>query len=231
MLPPTLSAIDITTLFTTFLSKYWWILLIIIALKIFRLPSVKGWFGEQLVNRALKRLPATDYHLFHDFYLPRPDGKGTTHIDHLVVSRFGLFVIETKNYQGWIFGSEKQRTWTQQIYKKKHKFQNPLHQNPLHQNALHINALIHFLQLEKSVFHNLVYFVGDCTLKTKLPENVLTHGLPSFIKGHQKELLTESELTHCLEILKQTVTNKPQAAKQHVKQLKQRKAARGLRSI
>ncbi len=52
-----------------------------------------------------------------------------TQLDHVVVSRFGVFVIETKNYRGWIFGSEKQPQWTQQIYRQKNRFQNPLHQN------------------------------------------------------------------------------------------------------
>ncbi len=43
---------------------------------------------------------------------------GTTQIDHLLVSRFGVFVIETKHYNGWIFANPKHPTWTQVIYKK-----------------------------------------------------------------------------------------------------------------
>ncbi|WP_143158019.1 nuclease-related domain-containing protein [Rubritalea squalenifaciens] len=96
------------------------IVFIIILLKgIFSSPSVKGWWGElQVTSFGLKRLDPAIYKVFNDIYLPRPDGKGTTQIDHLVISRFGLFVIETKNYGGWIFGSENQRQWTQQIYKR-----------------------------------------------------------------------------------------------------------------
>jgi restriction system protein len=53
---------------------------------------------------VLRRLDSRLYRVFHDLYLPRPDGKGTTQIDHVVVSRYGIFVIETKNMTGWIFG-------------------------------------------------------------------------------------------------------------------------------
>ena len=63
----------------------------------------------------------------HNVILPGRDG--TTQIDHVVVSIYGLFVIETKNMDGWIFGSAEQRTWRQQFFKKKFKFQNPLRQN------------------------------------------------------------------------------------------------------
>lgn len=51
-------------------------------------------------------------------------------------SRFGIFAIETKNMQGWIFGSKRQAEWTQKIYKRTFKFQNPLRQNYKHTKAL-----------------------------------------------------------------------------------------------
>lgn len=103
-----------------------------IVVRVLKSPKVKGWMGERSVRKALDRLEPANYRAFHDLYLPRPDGNGTTQVDHAVVSRFGVFVIETKNYEGWIFGSERQRQWTQQIYRRKNRFQNPLHQNLLH---------------------------------------------------------------------------------------------------
>src|SRR6478609_6172097 len=123
--------------------------------KILASPVFKGWLGEIMVNRiGLKRLDPALYRTFGDIYLPRPDGKGTTQIDHIVVSRFGIFVIETKNYKGWIFGSESQRQWTQQIYRKKSSFQNPLHQN-----KLHVRALMSFLGLPENRFLPVVFFI------------------------------------------------------------------------
>ncbi|WP_350617509.1 nuclease-related domain-containing protein, partial [Pseudomonas sp. HY7a-MNA-CIBAN-0227] len=75
--------------------------------------------------------------------LPLPNG-GSTQIDHVIVSIYGIFVIETKNYKGWIFGNEKQRQWTQAFPNgRKYKFQNPLRQN-----YLHIKTLADLLELE-----------------------------------------------------------------------------------
>ena len=162
-----------------------------------RSPKVKGRIGEVFVSvAALKRLDPKVYRVFNDLVLPRPDGKGTTQIDHVVVSPFGIFVIETKNYEGWIFGDENSRQWTQVIYGKKSRFQNPLHQN-----ALHVRALATATGLPRECFHNLVFFVGDATLKTSLPPQVMTEGLVSYIRGHQTEVIPSKELAFAMFIL------------------------------
>jgi hypothetical protein len=68
--------------------------------------------GEATLSRALvARFAGPDYHLLNHVTLPVSDG--TTQVDHILVSRFGVFVIETKDYQGWIFGSPDSRQWTQ----------------------------------------------------------------------------------------------------------------------
>ena len=103
-------------------------------------PLFKGWFGEKRVSaEASRRLPPEQYRAFHNVTLP--DGTGTTQVDHIYVSRFGVFVVETKNMAGWIFGDAKQRQWTQTIYRKKTRFQNPIHQNYKHLKTL--EALLH----------------------------------------------------------------------------------------
>ena len=66
----------------------------------------------------------------------RTGGEATSQIDHLVLSEYGIFVIETKRYKGWIFGSEKAENWTQVIFKEKHQFRNPVKQNWSHVYAL-----------------------------------------------------------------------------------------------
>lgn len=162
--------------------KFWPFLLLVSVLSLvgrfLRSPMVKGRVGEAVVSvGALKRLDSKVYRVFNDLVLPRPDGKGPTQIDHVVVSPFGIFVIETKNYAGWIFGDEHSRTWTQVIYQKKSRFQNPLHQN-----FLHVSALVKATGLPGEWFHNLVYFAGDATLKTPLPPQVMTKGLVSCIR-------------------------------------------------
>ena len=93
-----------------------------------------GKFGEWSVARRLEQLPKEAYHVFNDVTLPTP--KGTSQIDHLVVSRYGLFVIETKNYKGWIYGGENSEQWTQNIYGRKYSLYNPILQNAGHVRAL-----------------------------------------------------------------------------------------------
>ena len=82
--------------------------------KSFFLPKLKGRLGEASINFWAKRLlDQTVYHLIPDVTLPTPNG--TTQIDHVIVSRYGIFVIETKTYKGWIYGGERDAKWTQVI--------------------------------------------------------------------------------------------------------------------
>ncbi|MGQ9661890.1 MAG: nuclease-related domain-containing protein [Kiritimatiellia bacterium] len=79
------------------------------------LPELKGWFGEKSVTSLLRQsLDPTVYHLISNVMIPTQEG--TTQIDHIIVSRYGVFVLEVKNYTGWIYGNEKDRPWTKVIY-------------------------------------------------------------------------------------------------------------------
>ena len=160
------------------LSSNWliWILLalFIILLTILRSPTVKGKLGELYVSRNLrKKLPSDQYRIIDDVTLPLDDG-GTTQIDHIIISPFGIFVIETKNMKGWIFGNEKQARWTQTIYRTKNSFQNPLRQN-----YKHTQTLAQLLNLPTELFHSVVIFTQNAEFKTTMPPNV----------GHLKEML------------------------------------------
>ncbi len=195
------------------------LLILFILVKILASARFKGWLGEANVNRGLRRLDPAQYHLFHDLYLPRPDGKGTTQIDHIVVSSFGVFVIETKNYKGWIFGDEKHRQWTQQVYRKKSRFQNPLHQN-----QLHVRALMGFLALPESAFRSVIFFIGDATFKTPMPANVIDKGLRPWIENHHDTILDAGQVDqiHIALTEHERNTDRKAAAKQHLKDMKQR---------
>ncbi len=67
------------------------------------IPS-KGKVGEKVVAGKLDHLPEDQYRVLNNVTIPTP--KGSSQIDHLVVSIYGIFVIETKNYNGWIYGGE-----------------------------------------------------------------------------------------------------------------------------
>lgn len=160
------------------------------------MSSFKGIVGEIVINVAMwLKLEKDVYHRLNNITLPLADG-GSTQIDHVIVSRYGIFVIETKNYKGWIFGNEKQRQWTQVIMGRKYKFQNPLRQN-----YLHIKTLSDLLELEMSYFHSMIAFIGECELKTRdeLPEHVLTSGMASYIKKKQDKMLTDEEVKAIVE--------------------------------
>ena len=105
-------------------------------------PDNIGKAGERRVARKLDWL-SKEYIVLNDIMLQTQ--YGTTQIDHIVVSPYGIFVIETKNYKGWIFGHENSEEWKQSLLGKKrwygwsseqHKFRNPIRQNFSHARAI-----------------------------------------------------------------------------------------------
>jgi hypothetical protein len=128
------------------------------------LATLQGLARRAAVQAAIRRqLNPLIYVDMHNVTLPTADG-GSTQIDHLIFSPYGLFVLETKNFQGWIFGTEKQREWTQQIFRKRSRFQNPLRQN-----YKHVKTLQSLLDIAPEHLHSVIAFVGDCEFKTEMP--------------------------------------------------------------
>lgn len=155
------------------------------------------------------------YLRYHDVIVPT--ANGTTQVDHILVSPYGIFVIETKNMKGWIFGSEQQTKWTQSLYGKKYSFQNPLRQN-----FRHTKCLSEYLKIDPSYFHSVVFFIGECTFKTSMPANVLNHGLSTHIQSYRNVLLSNEEIERITQEI-QTLKYDPSLTKNvHLASLKQR---------
>ncbi|MDF1641546.1 nuclease-related domain-containing protein [Thalassolituus oleivorans] len=156
-------------------------------------PRFKGIIGEALVKLVAKiRLPADTYVPIHDVTLLsiHASSSDTTQIDHIFVSKYGIFVVEPKNYQGWIFSNEKQAQWTQKLYKKSYRFQNPLRQNYKHPKAL--QALLD-IPLEK--IHSVIAFIGEATFKTPMPKNVMRGGgYVGYIKSFQDVVFSDDDV-------------------------------------
>jgi len=150
--------------------------------------------GEaQLARHLLTKFQAPDYHLMNNVTLRVQEG--TTQVDHILVSRFGIFVIETKDYKGWIFANPKHPSWTQVIFKQKFKFQNPIHQNFKHIRA--VQALLDFLPPES--VKSVVVFTGEAEFKTPIPDGVFTiGGLISHLQSSTTELLSENRVQFCV---------------------------------
>lgn len=155
---------------------------------IFLLPSINKMAGKFIVRYKLKSsLPASYYTLLNDITLET--SRGATLIDHILVSPYGLFVIETRHCSGWIFGSEDDAHWTRTFYRSKTRFQNPLRQN-----QSHIKALQELLGLDRSKFHSLVVFNGSACFRTPMPVNVTElGGLLPFIQVRTDKLIEFEE--------------------------------------
>jgi hypothetical protein len=109
-----------------------------------------GWFGELKTVIAKKLfLRSSDYVDINNVTIRTR--RGTTQIDHVIVSRYGVFVVETKNMSGWIFGRGDDPFWSKTNRGNKLRFQNPLHQN-----ASHIRALSSVARIAPEKMHSLV---------------------------------------------------------------------------
>ena len=160
-----------------------------------RLFLSSGDAGEWKVSSKIESLIGrnSEYQSFNDVILKTSDG--TTQIDHILISPYGIFVIETKNYKGWIFGDTHQRKWTQSL-RRKYKFHNLFSkytfqfQNPLHQNYKHVKAVQNFLGVDSRCIFNVVVFSGNSEFKTDMPGNVveLRNFLP-YIKSFTEKIL------------------------------------------
>jgi restriction system protein len=160
-----------------------------------RTAQTKGRRGEKKVSSGLSRsLNGTDYQIIDDVTLST--GNATTQIDHLVVSPYGVFVVETKNMSGWIFGGADHAHWTQVLFKLKHKFQNPIKQN-----YRHVKAVQSLFGLRPYQVHSVVVFIDTCVFKTEMPPGV-AKGVPQlieFILLREARVVTDEEIEHLIE--------------------------------
>jgi restriction system protein len=155
------------------ISVPWWgwlllsvIFLITLARPLLTSSAFKGQLGEKQINEWIKsQLDPEKYILLENVTLPV--NKGTTQIDHVIISQYGIFVVETKNMIGWIFADATSPQWTQQIYSQKKQFQNPIRQN-----YKHIKAISDVLNISTDEIYSVVVFVGDNEFKTPMPEGV-----------------------------------------------------------
>jgi len=147
----------------------------------------KGWIGEKANQFVLSVfLNSQIYHCFQNVILHH--SRGSSQIDQIVVSEFGVFVIEVKTFTGWIFGDAKQKKWTRTRYGNKYSFQNPLHQN-----YGHMMALSEVLAIDSSKMHSVILFLGSCEIKTEMPPNVVTvWNIVDHVKSKTTRLLPDS---------------------------------------
>ncbi|MFT3755372.1 MAG: nuclease-related domain-containing protein [Pseudoxanthomonas sp.] len=209
---------DFTHIFAEVLRTWWWLIPVAGFATLLKTPLAKGFFGELAVRISAKfRLNKHVYRAIHNATLRTTDG--TTQIDHIFVSPYGIFVVETKNMKGWIFGSEHDKQWTQRIYMHSSRFQNPLHQNYKHTKTL--EAL---LEVPPKTIHSIVTFVGDSTFKTDMPPNVTRGGgFIRYIKSFKNPVFTTSQIDDLARRIQQESLAPSLAThREHVRHLQQR---------
>lgn len=136
-------------------------LAVILALTVFR-AKFKGDIGELAVAYMLRDLDKEKYKIIHDIKLNNMGGStSTTQIDHIVISTYGIFVIETKAYKGKIYGKEKSPTWTQYLSNQKNNFMNPIFQN-----YAHIRAIESILEdsYPEMTYYSIIAFSGEANI-------------------------------------------------------------------
>lgn len=180
-------------------------------------PTIKGKIGESRVSRILKNLNSEEYKVLNNIYLPT--SNGLSQIDHIVISTYGIFVIETKNYKGWIHGNENSEYWTQTIFKYKTEFRNPIKQN-----WSHIYALKEVLSnYKQAIYHPIVVFVGSAELKnvtSDLPVIYEFQLLREITNNRTNFNLSIKQVSNIVNLINYLSIRDKQAKKEHAKRPK-----------
>ncbi|MDM8523847.1 nuclease-related domain-containing protein [Desulfococcaceae bacterium HSG8] len=199
--------------------KNWYLWLILIAIfmlkQLFKMykPAIKGAFGETVFGLTSSMSFGNDWHILKNIVIPAYDG--TTQIDQIAISEYGIFIIEIKTYKGWIFGKERDAKWTQTLFKEKHSFQNPLFQN-----YKHVRSLQELTGISESKFKSVIVFSGEAVFKTPMPRNVVKGtAYIDYIKSFKDVILTEYEIGNILK----TIFDNRLSGSDHRKYIRDRK--------
>lgn len=191
-------------------------LILIPILNIYK-SKIKGLIGEKTVASILYLLDKSEYKIINNIVLKY--GNYTTQIDHIVISDFGIFVIETKNYKGWILGYENSEYWTQVIFRRKEKFYNPIRQNLSHIRALK-NCLCEFTNIE---YKSIIAFSTNADIKVNTTTDVVySNKLNPTIKKYSKINLTQKEKEEIFQKINEQNLYKTYDKKQHIKSIKEK---------
>ena len=151
--------------------------------------KIIGKIGELDVSHELNKLPNNKYSIINNAMLYDENGK-SHQIDHIVFSKFGIFVIETKNYEGLIKGNTYDKQWVQILGKTKNSFYNPIHQN-----YGHIKVLEEKLNIKESKFISIVCFSDKAKLSITGNGNVInTSDLVSKIMNEYTEDIIDEDV-------------------------------------
>lgn len=176
----------------------------------------KGRHGEKLTERELKlvQLFGRKGKVLRNVYLPKDNGE-TSELDVIFITQKGIFIFESKNYSGWIFGDEKSKYWTAMLpNKQKNQFYNPIMQN-----RTHLKWMKSFVGEEIPLF-SIIAFSERCELKkvavysedVKVIKRDLTYATVRSIWDKNPDAVSDEKINDLYERLK-VLTNVDAAVK------------------
>lgn len=187
---------DLISLPGIFLPYIWWIIPLIMIVLLFRSVFFKIILNKLSADsKAQCTLEDRIYQEFKELQILF-DGLNEQ-IDYVYLSRFGIFVVATPDYQGRIWGSNGQKQWMYQFFNIKNVFENPLWKN-----QKYIMVLSEQLKLSPRVFYSVVVFKNSCRFQTIMPDNVLlSSGFSEYIAQYDDEVLSDDELVRVKTLL------------------------------
>lgn len=176
----------------------------------------KGKLGEHAASARLTALP-DDYRILNDLLLRT--NYGTTQIDHVVVSKYGIFVIETKNYKGNIYGSKNAERWVQYTRHNQYSMLNPIAQNDLHVKT--VKSYLTRLNINAEVY-SIIAFTRRAKIKVnqKVCDIVYIDELLSKILSYNSIQITQEEVEHIYIKLQNENIVSPLERQEHVARIK-----------
>ena len=173
--------------------------------------KIIGFAGEYWVQKELNKLPGE--YLFLSDVMLEIDGK-TTQIDHIVFSKYGIFVIETKQRNTYITGNEHDKYWVVKAGRKKHYMYNPIHQNYGHKKAIE-----KILGLYDNQVIDIVCVSGQANLRIKSNKVVRVERLVDRILFEKEEKI-EDYVSMAHRINAMNIVDK-NYRKQHIEDIKE----------
>ena len=170
-----------------------WIVPLVLLIAFLASPRFRGEVAETRVRRILSAgLEKNRYTVLNNVTVP--SGGGTVHIDHVVVSRFGIFVIESQYARGWVSGGEFQERWKQYSWGRFTRMENPLHRN-----SLQVEALANILKIPSRTLHPVLVLLGHRGFRTVMPARVVTpEKLLAYMRKKAQPLLDEEQAARIL---------------------------------
>ena len=186
--------------------------------------EVIGKYGEKKVAFLLRDLEHDNYQVFNDLLIKK--GNYTTQIDHIIISRYGVFVLETKNVHGKVYGSGTSEYWKQYLpdtgYRRYGITQKHQLRNPLWQNAGHINSLRRHVFGYHVPIYGIVAFSDDTDLFVTAEQPVMKmSGIVPYIRTFQDEVLSSDKMDFYIQRLSEVISTSEADRKEHIVNVQQ----------